>query len=120
SFFTAEYFDHKLATVMNKNITFTQFKYYATQLADKDTLLLFFSVTGKFESFDHLFVMVHRNQADSMLIIEEYMNASDYNADYIFHLTESRQNDDLLPFEKTRTIFFIFIEEIFKSLQRKK
>lgn len=120
SFFTAEYFGHKLATVMNKNITVTQFEDYATQLADKDTLLLVFSVTGKFASFDQLFDKVHRNQADSMLIMEEYMNASDYNADYIFHLTEGRQNDDLLPFEKTRTIFFIFIEEIFKSLQRKK
>lgn len=117
SFICAEYFGYKLATVTDKNITVTQFEDYAGRLADQNTLLLVFSVTGTFSFFDQLFNVAKKNNADSMLVLEEYRNTSIYDADYIFHLTEYQQNNTLLPFEKTRTIFFIFMEEVIGRLK---
>lgn len=51
-----------------------------------------------------------------MLILEEYVDTREFLADYIFHLSKFNQDDALLPFEKTRTVFFIFIEEIIAKL----
>ncbi len=39
--------------------------------------------------------------------------------DHIFCLSEYNQSDDLLPYEKSRTVFFIFLEEVIQKLMRK-
>ncbi|GAA0433418.1 hypothetical protein GCM10008983_07580 [Lentibacillus halophilus] len=118
SFISAEYFGYKLATVTDKNITVTQHEDYAERLANEGTLLLVFSVTGKFVSFDTLFQRTKATGADSMLILEEYDNKRHFLADYIFHLSKFKQSDDLRSFEKTRTVFFIFIEEVIAKLRQ--
>ncbi|MEH7748071.1 hypothetical protein V7659_24100, partial [Neobacillus drentensis] len=51
-----------------------------------------------------------------LLILEEYDNSQTLQVDNIFYLTKSAQNGKLLPYEKTRTVFFIFIEEIIVKL----
>lgn len=116
SFFSAEYFAYKLATVSNKNITVTQSEDYAERVADEKTLLIVLSVTGKFSTFDTLFQNVKKNDANIMLILEEYVDTREFPANYIFHLSKYNQDDALLPYEKTRTVFFIFIEEIITKL----
>lgn len=116
SFISAEYFAYKLATVSDKNVTVTQSEDFAERLADEKTLLIVFSVTGKFSSFHPLFQNVKKNGSNIMLILEEYVDTREFLADYIFHLSTFNQDDALLPFEKTRTVFFIFIEEIIAKL----
>ncbi|MGD6870905.1 MurR/RpiR family transcriptional regulator [Sutcliffiella horikoshii] len=116
SFISAEYFAYKLATVSNKNVTVTQSEDFAERLTDESTLLIVFSVTGKFTSFDTLFNKAKKNGSSVMLLLEEYVNTSDSVADYTFHLSKYNQDNSLQPFEKTRTIFFIFIEEIITKL----
>ncbi|MDR0138844.1 SIS domain-containing protein [Metabacillus idriensis] len=116
SFISAEYLAYKLATVSDKNVTVTQSEDFAERLADEKTLLIVLSVTGKFSSFDTLFQNVKKNDSSIMLILEEYVNTREFLADYIFHLSKFNQSDTLLPFEKTRTVFFIFIEEIIAKL----
>ncbi|WP_371017716.1 MurR/RpiR family transcriptional regulator [Pseudalkalibacillus sp. JSM 102089] len=112
SFISAEYFAYKLTVVTNKNITVAQSEDFASRLADEDTLLIVLSVTGKFSSFENLFTETKQNGADIMLILEEYVNTLNSMADYIFYLSKFNQDNSLLPFEKTRTVFFIFIEEV--------
>ncbi|KZZ83910.1 MurR/RpiR family transcriptional regulator [Bacillus sp. SJS] len=116
SFISAEYFAYKLATVSDKNVTVTQSEDFAERLADEKTLLIVLSVTGKFSSFDSLFQQVKKNGSSIMLILEEYVNTREFTADYSFYLSKFNQSDTLLPFEKTRTVFFIFIEEIISKL----
>lgn len=116
SFISAEYFAYKLATVSDKNVTVTQSEDFAERLADEKTLLIVLSVTGKFSSFHTLFHNVKRNGSSIMLILEEYVNTQEFLADYFFYLSKFNQSDTLLPFEKTRTVFFIFIEEIIAKL----
>ena len=118
SYISADYFAYKLATVSDKNIVVTQHEDYAVRLADEDTLLIVFSVTGTFSSFKTLFSSIKNKGSEVMLILEESINTRDFEADYIFHLSKFNQNDNLLAFEKTRTIFFIFIEEIIAKLKQ--
>ncbi|ANU24771.1 hypothetical protein BCM40_01120 [Planococcus donghaensis] len=116
SYISAEYFAYKLATVSDKNVTVTQSEDFAERLLDENTLLIVLSVTGKFSSFDPLFEKAKENGASIMLILEEYMNTLGSIADYVFYLSEFNQDANLLPFEKTRTVFFIVIEEIITRL----
>lgn len=51
-----------------------------------------------------------------MLILEEYDNSLALDIDNIFYLTKYTQSNSLLAFEKTRTVFFIFIEEVISRL----
>lgn len=120
SYISAEYFAYKLAAITNKNIFVTHHEDYAERLADNDTLLIVFSVTGKFSSFESLFKEMKEKDSHIMLILEEYMNTRDSKADYVFHLSEYNQDSELLAFEKTRTIFFIFMEEVITKLKLEK
>ncbi|MCA0991457.1 MurR/RpiR family transcriptional regulator [Pseudalkalibacillus hwajinpoensis] len=112
SFISAEYFGYKLTVSSDKNVTVAQSEDFASRLADENTLLIVLSVTGKFSSFKNLFTETKKNGATIMLVLEEYVNTLDSMADYIFYLSKFNQDSDLLPFEKTRTVFFIFIEEV--------
>ncbi|QSS99679.1 MurR/RpiR family transcriptional regulator [Pontibacillus sp. ALD_SL1] len=117
SFISAEYFAYKLDIVSDKNIKVTHSEDYAEQMVDNETLLIVLSVTGKFSSFETLFQKSKDKGAEIMLILEEYVNTQNSLADYVFHLSKFNQSDALLPFEKTRTIFFIFMEEIATKLK---
>ena len=116
SFISAEYFAYKLATASDKNVTVTQSEDFAERLTDENTLLIVFSVTGQFSSFDSLFKKAKENGSSIMLVLEEYVNTLGSIADSVFYLSEFNQDASLLPFEKTRTVFFIFIEEIIAKL----
>ncbi|MGG3471047.1 SIS domain-containing protein [Neobacillus pocheonensis] len=116
SFICVEYFAYKLALVSGKHILVSQGEDHAKHLVDEETLLIVFSVTGKFTSFENLFNEVKNKGAEILLILEEYDNSSALKADNVFYLTQSAQNEQLLPYEKTRTVFFIFIEEIIAKL----
>lgn len=116
SFICVEYFAYKLSLLSEKNIFVAQEESYTQRLVDEDTLLIVFSVTGKFTSFQNLFNAVKSCGAEILLILEEYDNSLALETDNIFYLTKSTQDEKLLPFEKTRTVFFIFIEEVILKL----
>jgi RpiR family transcriptional regulator, glv operon transcriptional regulator len=118
SYISAEYFAYKLTTVTDKNVFVTHHEDYAERLADNNTLLVVFSVTGTFTSFEPLFENIKNKGAQIMLVLEENINTRDSKADYIITLSPSSQSGELLAFEKTRTIFFIFIEEIIAKLKQ--
>lgn len=116
SFICVEYFAYKLALVSGKSIFVSQSETHAQHLVDEETLFIVFSVTGKFTSFENLFNTVKSYGTEVLLILEEYNNSLALEIDNIFYLTKSTQNENLLPFEKTRTVFFIFIEEVIARL----
>ncbi|PSL46948.1 RpiR family transcriptional regulator [Salsuginibacillus halophilus] len=120
SHIAAEYFSYKLQTVTEKNILVTHHEDYANQLVGADTLLVIFSVTGTFTSFEPLIKKVQDRGGQVTLVLEEPLNTRDSSADYIFQLSSFPQDPDLQAFEKTRTIFFIFMEEVISRLQQQK
>ncbi|WP_147804542.1 MurR/RpiR family transcriptional regulator [Alkalicoccus halolimnae] len=120
SYITAEYFAYKLTTVTDKNVFVTHHEDYAERLADDNTLLVVFSVTGTFTSFEPLFENIKHKDSQIMLVLEENINTRDSKADYIITLSPPDQGSELLAFEKTRTVFFIFIEEIIAELRKQR
>jgi len=116
TFILLEYFTYKLSFMTEKKIFVTQEENYIERLADEDTLLIIFSVTGAFASFDNIYHNVNTRGGAVLLVLEEYNTNVSSEVDNIIYLTSSAQNPDLLPYEKTRSIFLIYIEEIVSKL----
>jgi DNA-binding MurR/RpiR family transcriptional regulator len=116
SFYCLQYFEYKLRFATNKTIVATDDELIVRSLIDRKSLLLIFSVTGNFKSFAAVHQMARQKHCEAILVMEEYNPSivSDYGK--VLFLTESRQSDDLAPYEKTRTVFFIFIEEILRKI----
>ena len=56
--------------------------------------------------------------AEVAIIMEEYNPSTLKLYDRIFCLTDRSQPSTLKPFQKTRTVFFIFMEEVIRELSR--
>ena len=115
-----EYFDYKLTYLENKNIVCANQASLIPNLLDENTLLLVFSVAGKFAQFDELFDVASDKNAKAVLIMEELNPDLSNSIGEIIYLTDSQQDSSLQSHEKTRTILFIFIEEIIRTLSTKK
>jgi DNA-binding MurR/RpiR family transcriptional regulator len=116
SFYCLQYFEYKLRFATNKTIVATEDELIVRSLIDRRSLLLIFSVTGNFKSFATIYRLAQKRQGEVILIMEEYHHSLLQDYDKVLFLTESRQSDTLKPYEKSRTVFFIFIEEIMRKI----
>ena len=119
SYVCVEYFEYKLRFATNKITIAVQEELTVGQLIDDKSLLVIFSTTGHFKSFDSLYRLAKENKCETLLIIEEYNLSLLEHFDKIFFLTKSFQSEALAPHEKSRTVFFIFIEEVIQKLLNK-
>jgi DNA-binding MurR/RpiR family transcriptional regulator len=116
SFYCLQYFEYKLQFTTNKTITATDDDLIVRSLIDKESLLLIFSVTGGFKSFTDIYRLALERKCETILILEEYRASMLQEYGKVLFLTESFQSDELQPYEKSRTVFFIFIEEIIRKI----
>ncbi|MBV7391287.1 MULTISPECIES: MurR/RpiR family transcriptional regulator [Enterococcus] len=115
-----EYFEYKLNYTVDKNIILaTQESLIPSLISDK-TLLLIFSVAGKFAQFDYLFQEAAKKKAKVLLILEELNTEINLENHETIYLTKSHQSESLNSHEKTRTVFFLVIEEIIQKLNQNK
>lgn len=119
SLICAQYFEYKLRIITSKTVVTAVDEATAMVLLDDKSLFIAFSTTGKFKSFSEIFAFADERGSEALLIAEEYNTALLEDCDNIIFLTDSSQRDDLLPFEKTRSVSFIFIEEVLQSLLEK-
>lgn len=120
SYICADYFAYRLRTITQKFIISSSEEVEAINLADENTLLIVFSTTGKFRNFDNFFSEINKKGGNILLILEEYNSDIDIQNNTTYFLTKTHQDKNLLPYEKSRTIFFIFMEEILKKLSNNK
>jgi len=73
-------------------------------------------VTGTFQSFEDIYHDTKAKGCDVAIVVEEYNTALFKQCDKIFLLAEEPQPSHLLPYEKSRTVFFIFMEEVIQRL----
>lgn len=116
SFICAQYFEYKLRIVTNKVVIAVPDEISVENLVDDTSLLVIFSTTGQFKSFDHLNTDAKEKGCSVLLIIEEYNPKLLTDYDRIFWLSKHLQPRDLKPYEKSRTIFFIFVEEVIQHI----
>lgn len=116
SFICAEYFEYKLRIVTNKVVIAVPDEVSVRKLMDDSTLLVIFSTTGQFKSFDEIYKTAKEKRCNVLFIMEEYNPQMQNGYDKIFWLSRYPQPQGLKPYEKTRTVFLIFIEEVIRRL----
>ena len=114
--YCAQYFEYRLRLIVKQTVIAVADEISAHALADDKTLLIIFSATGTYRSFDSILHIVHERGGQSLLIAEEYNSSLIPTEGIIYFLTNSTQTFTTVPYEKSRAIFFIFIEEIIHTL----
>jgi DNA-binding MurR/RpiR family transcriptional regulator len=87
-------------------------------MADNKTLLVIFTTTGTFKSFEDVYKSTKEKGCTVLVVSAEYNPSLVNSCDNLFWLSKYNQSDELLPHEKTRTVFFIFIEEVIQRLRQ--
>lgn len=116
SFICAQYFEYRLRICSNKFILAVGDEISLETMTDQNTLLVIFTTTGTFRSFESIYNISKSKGCDVLMIAEEYNTTLLANCDRIFWLCKFPQSSELKPHEKSRTVFFIFIEEITNKL----
>lgn len=116
SYIVAQYFEYKLHTITNKYSIAMQDVLSVTNMADNKSLLIIFTATGSFKSFEDIYKNAKEKGCTVLVVSEEYNPSLVDACDNLFWLSKYNQSSELKPHEKSRTIFFIFIEEVVHKL----
>jgi DNA-binding MurR/RpiR family transcriptional regulator len=117
SLLCAQYFEYRLRTCSNKTVMAVSDEISVLSMVDENTLLVILTVTGTFKSFENVYHDAKQKACDVAIVVEEYNTSLFYQCDKIFWLSKVSQPDYLKPYEKSRTIFFIFLEEVIQKMQ---
>lgn len=118
SLLCAQYFEYRLKTYANKSTSVVLDTLSVASMADENTLLLIFTVTGAFKSFKDIYRETKQKGGNVAIIAEEYNPSIIEQCDRVIYLTNHAQLSNLLPHEKNRTLFFIFMEEVIQQLSK--
>ena len=116
SFIVAQYFEYRLRVSTNKFVMAVSDEISIETIVDDTTLLVIFTATGTFRSFENIYPIAKEKGSEVLMIVEEYNTSLFSNCDRIFWLCKFPQPSHLKPHEKSRTVFFIFIEEVIQKL----
>lgn len=118
SLYCAEYFEYKLSIHLNKTISTIKDILIAKNMVDDKSIVIAFTTTGKFASFSEIYELCCEKGSAFTLVCEEYNTSLLNDYENVLFLTNGIQSHDLMHFEKTRSMTFIFIEEVISSLIR--
>jgi DNA-binding MurR/RpiR family transcriptional regulator len=118
SYIVAQYFEYKLHTITNKYSIAMQDALSVKNMADNKSLLVIFTATGTFKSFEDIYRTAKEKDCTVSVVSEEYNPSLVNTCDNLFWLSKYNQPSELKPHEKSRTIFFIFIEEVIQKLMQ--
>lgn len=116
----AQYFEYRFRNCSDKTTMAVSDEVLLNNMVDKTTLLLIITETGRFRSFQDIYHAAKQKGGRVVIISEEYNTELFNQCDRIFWLTESPQPMHLKPYEKSRTLFFIFLEEIIQNFLRRR
>jgi len=116
SLICAQYFEYRLRTCTNKIIIAVADEISVASMTNESTLLILLTVTGTFHTFENIYKDSKQKGCEVAMIVEEYNTDLFSQCDQIFWLSKYPQPSHLLVYEKSRTIFFIFLEEVIQKL----
>lgn len=114
--YCARYLKFKLQLCIDHSIYIIEDELSATSIIDEDTLLMIFSTTGSYKSFYTFQQIAKKKHASLLLIVEEFAPSVTPTYGDIIFLTNTKQTVSNIPYEKSRILFFILIEEIIAQL----
>ncbi len=118
SLICAQYFEYRLRTSTSKLIFTVSDEISISSMADESTLLVLITVTGTFRTFETIYHAAKQKSCEVTMLVEEYNTDLFQQCDSIFWLCSYPQPDTLLPYEKSRTVFFIFLEEVIQKIMK--
>jgi DNA-binding MurR/RpiR family transcriptional regulator len=120
SMLCAQYFEYRFRNCSDKMVIAVNDKVTVDNIVNESTLLILLTVTGKFCSFQDMYDSSKEKSCEVIMIVEEYNTDLLGQCDKIFCLSQKKQPDHLKPYEKSRTIFFIFLEEIIQMILKRR
>lgn len=117
SYLMAQYFEYKLRVCTNKTVIALSDELSVRSMVDNKTLLVVLTTTGSFKSFQSIFELSKSKGGEVLVVAEEYNPSLINTCDKMFWLSRFPQSSDLLPHEKSRTVFMIFIEEVIQRIR---
>ena len=87
-------------------------------MTNASSLLILITVTGKFHTFENIYTASKAKGCNIAIVVEEYNTELFHQCDRIFCLSEFNQPSYLKPYEKSRTVFFIFFEEVIQYIMK--
>jgi DNA-binding MurR/RpiR family transcriptional regulator len=120
SLISAQYFEYKLRFCSGAFVTTAPDEESARSLLEQASLLVIFTATGQYRPFGSLAQEASAKGADVVVVSEEFNPELLGICKRYFVLTRHVQPDTLKPHEKTRTVFFIFLEEVIQRIQKGK
>ncbi len=115
----AQYIEYKLRFCTEAFVTTPPDERSLHSIVDKSSLLIILTTTGQYRSFEPTFKDAKESDADVVVVSEEFNSQLMDNCDRYFCLTRHKQSNQLQPHEKTRTIFFIFFEQVVQRILEK-
>jgi len=115
SYICADYFAYRLRTFSDVFTLATNDLTVVKNADNSDTKLLVLSTTGLFKPLnDDLNKLKYK---EMIFLFEEFRHFPDLQGNTLFYLTNSTGDHSLKPYEKSRTLFFIFLEEIIQKFK---
>jgi len=118
SLICVQYFEYKLRILTDNLVFAVPDETMVAKLLDETSLFVIFSTSGRFRSFKPIYDLAKEKGSETLLIVEEYNTSLLAEYDKIMFLTQSFQNENLRAYDKSRSVFFFFIEEIASRLLR--
>lgn len=112
SLLCAQYFEYRFRNCSDKVTMAVSDEVAVGKMVDSSTLLIIITETGRFHSFKEVYHKAKEKGCGVAMIVEEYNTELFDQCDHIFWLSSSPQPAHLKAYEKSRTLFFIFLEEI--------
>jgi DNA-binding MurR/RpiR family transcriptional regulator len=120
SLICAQYFEYKLRFSSSAFVTTAPDEESARSMLEQASLLVIFTATGQYRPFGSLAEDAGAKGADVVVVSEDFNPLLLDISKRYFVLTRHKQPDTLKPHEKTRTVFFIFLEEVIQRIKRDK
>ncbi len=120
SLLCAQYFEYRFRNCSDKMVVAISDEVAVDNMVDSTTLLLILTETGRFHSFQNVYTSSSKSGGTVAILVEEYNTELFNQCDRIFWLSPDPQPSHLKPYEKSRTLFFIFLEEIIQRLLKRR
>ena len=120
SLLCAQYFEYRFRNCSDKAATAVSDEVSLNNMVDGSTLLLILTATGQFRSFQDIYAGAKQRGGTVAVVAEEYNTDLIDQCDRVFWLSRTPQSAHLKPYEKSRTLFFIFLEEVIQKLLQRK
>ncbi len=116
SLLCAQYIEYRLRTASSKVIIAVVDDLSVASMTDASTLLIIFTVTGAYRDFAPMYSSASRKGATVAMVAQNYNMSLLGQCDTIFFLTDTPNSEGKLPHQRSRTLIFIFMEEVIQRI----